>query len=197
MSEVLRGAVRWEAPAFGEPPPGETLSAEEVAAVLEQARSEGHAQGLAEGLKAGQQEIARQVQRLQQLHRAMSNPLDQIDEDIQRRVVTLALTLAEQVLRVEIARDPEILLPLVREAVAQLAPNSEPPSIHLNPDDLTTLRERLGEEAARWELVADARVAAGGCRVHSGYMEIDATLETRLAAVFAQLQDDVDEVLQS
>lgn len=199
MSEAARGYQPWIAPSIDPADAAQAVSAEEVAAVLEQARREGYQQGHAEGFSAGEKDVRQRVQRLEQLHRALSRPLEQVDEEIQRRIVSLSLSLAQQVLRAELSLHPERLLPLVREAVGQLSPGDEVPTIHLHPGDAALLRELLDDsgEGEHWQLVPDERVSAGGCRVHSGYMEIDATLQTRLQTMEAQLQALFEVEMQS
>ena len=51
------------------------------------------------------------------------------------------------------------------------------------------MREVLGgdSEEAPWRLLEDPGVGRGGCRVESQYSRVDATVEGRLQAVFAQV----------
>jgi len=207
MSDSALQYQPWVAPSISPGDGASGVSPEEVAEVLEQARREGFEQGRSEGFKqghtegfrAGDKDVRQRVQRLEQLHQALSQPLEQIDEDIQRRIVELSLSLARQVVRVELDLRPEQLLPLVREAVAQLAPGRDAPDIHLHPGDAAMLRDLLAQsgEGADWQLVADDRVSAGGCRVHSGFMEVDATLETRLETVTGRLRATLEAEQQS
>lgn len=204
MSEAVRDYTPWVAPSItpgddaGEP---EQLSAEALEAVLDQARREGRAEGRAEGLalglKEGREEVRKRLQRLDGLHAAFDRPLAQVDEQVQRRLAELSLALAAQVTRVEFSQRPEALLPVVRDAVAALPPSREPPRLHLNPADAKLLRELLAEAGigADWQLVDDGGVAAGGVVVRCAFTEVDATLETRLAAMAEGFRAQLEEAL--
>jgi flagellar assembly protein FliH len=89
---------------------------------------------------------------------------------------------------------PEITLTLVREAL-ELAAGSAQVRIHLHPDDRAALgdqvqlliREMSGLGSA--ELVADAAVTRGGCRVETRFGVIDQQFEAQLARIEEELTD--------
>ena len=60
----------------------------------------------------------------------------------------------------------------------------------LNPSDRDLVAEHLREEldAAGWTLQPDDQISRGGCRVTSANGELDATWESRWAAVKAQVR---------
>ncbi|MEI2829535.1 HrpE/YscL family type III secretion apparatus protein [Pseudomonas mosselii] len=101
---------------------------------------------------------------------------------------------------------PDIVLTLAatRQALAQVSPR-EPLVLHVRPDQLDEVRQRLDEvlvqfpEAGPAELSADARLALGGCRLEAEDCVIDASIEGQLAALqraLAQRHAD-DEVVTS
>lgn len=159
-------------------------TAEEIEQIREAARQEGYEAGFAEGREAGQQaaeEAARTlVGELQQLHDAFQSALTDMDQTVAESLLELAVEIARQLSRSQIAADPDYLLPLVREAVATLPLHHAHIVVHVHPDDAAKLRphlESLGGNSA--QLIEDLNVSPGGCQVRAGTSEIDASIETR------------------
>jgi len=187
------------------------LTAEEIEAIQEEAYREGFEQGERDGLAAGQQvidgEVAQllaqrellqqeqqaleqQAANLQQMMDQFAEPIAAVGERLQRELVTLALSVARQVVRQELQRDPALLLPLVREALAALPLAAQSIRLHLHPDDATLVRQQLtpsDDEPQRWRVVEDRAITAGGFRIESDRSRIDATLEKRLDEVVSRL----------
>ena len=100
--------------------------------------------------------------------------------------VHLAAAIAKRMIRSELTRQPEITLNLVREAL-ELAAGSAEVRIHFNPDDHQALgtqvqvlmQEMSGLGSA--EVIADAGVTRGGCRVETRFGTIDQQFEAQLA----------------
>ena len=84
---------------------------------------------------------------------------------------------------------PELILPVVKEAVATLHPNVGHPVLFLHPDDAALVRTHLGDQLAHnnWRILEDPALTRGGCRVEVGASEVDATLETRWRRVIEQI----------
>ncbi len=110
----------------------------------------------------------------------------------ERQAVHLATAIAGRICRQELARQPEITLQLVREAL-ELAGGGGRVRLLLNPDDYAALGrqiERVVSEATRiasTDIVADPRIARGGCRVETEFGAIDQQLEAQLARIEQEL----------
>lgn len=106
--------------------------------------------------------------------------------------VHVAAMIARRVIRREISRQPEITLTMVREALELAAGNSQL-RIHLNPADHQVLgtqvemlvRELSGMAAA--ELIPDAEITPGGCRVETRFGIIDQQIESQLKRIEEEL----------
>ncbi len=104
-----------------------------------------------------------------------------IEQHVAEQLLATALEIANQVLRQSLQVKPELLLPVVREAVAALQLSSGHPALLAHPDDAALIRAHMGEHLAHnnWRIIEDPAITRGGCRVELGASEVDATLETR------------------
>lgn len=171
-------AVPETAPAMGEAAAAVALpTAEEVERIHREAHEAGYAAGYEEGAVAARDE----AQQLAALGERLRGDLQTIDQDVSEQLLALAVEIAGQVLRQSLQVRPELLLPVVREAVASLSLHHGHPALFLNPADAELVRRHLGEQLAHngWRIIEDGDIAAGGCRIEAGASEVDATLQTR------------------
>lgn len=189
---------RWELPVMGEKRTRveeeeaqvEPLTAEQIEAIQNQAYQEGFEQGRKEGLKAGQNEIDAAVQRLAQVMQALSEPLKSVDEQVEEELIALAMAVARQIVRREIQQDPQQIIAVVREAMAELPSAARNVRIYLHPDDAALVREAFSteeDETAPWKIVEDMVLTRGGCRIESDTSRVDAGVEKRLNSIMAEL----------
>lgn len=161
-------------------------------------------QGRADAAKAAQQEAAEQAkqdleQRLATLTPALTAAIHEIRQSKEawrahweKNVVSLATAIASRIIRGEVARAPEVTLTLVREAL-ELAAGATRVSLHLHPADHEALGENVQSivsqfaKTAHAEVVADADVSPGGCRVVTEFGEIDQRIESQLARIEEEL----------
>jgi flagellar assembly protein FliH len=171
---------------------------EQISAIQEQARQEGydagHAEGRAAGLAEGREEAAREADRLRSLADAFSTEVGKADETISQQTLDLSIDLARALLKSALAIRPELVIPIVREAVRYLPALHQPALLFLNPDDAVLVRERIGDELTKmgWQLSDDAQLERGGCRVETASNQIDASLPTRWQRLTAALSKHSD-----
>ncbi|MES1196097.1 MAG: FliH/SctL family protein, partial [Steroidobacter sp.] len=122
----------------------------------------------------------------------LAKPLQQLDKDVETQLVSLAFTIAKHVVRRELRIDPSQVIAIVRDTVNLLPLAQRNVRVHLHPEDARLLRERLAEPHSEraWTIVEDPVMARGGCRVSTDTSQIDARLETRLAAIFSHLMGE-------
>ena len=170
---------RWELPHL--------LTANHVERIQKQAYDEGFARGQADGLQAAQTETQARLAQLAQILGLLAAPLKELDERIEQELVTLALQATRLLVRRELKADPGLVLAAVREAMAALPAAARQVRLHLHPEDAQLVREHFkpGEEQHSWRVVDDPSLTRGGCRVVTETSQIDATLESRLTAIFA------------
>ncbi len=193
--EKLTAWQRWEAPNFeaGGFRAGDVAlpTASQIEEIQRQAREEGFQAGHAEGLQKAVQEN----QRLSDLLGLIEL---QMDEQVAQELLDLSLDIARQMLHQALKVDPELLLGVVREAIATLPHFNQGAHLVLHPDDAALVRERMGEQLTHsgWKIFEDTRIERGGVRLDTTNSQIDASLETRWKRVVAALGQDTSWLIQ-
>jgi flagellar assembly protein FliH len=188
------------------PPMAPMISEEELEAIREAARqqgyAEGHEEGLAtghasgheDGLELGRLEAAAELAHLQELATTFGHAVTEADEAIAADVLELALHLAKNMVRTAFVVRPELILPVVREAVDYLPTLQQPALLILNPEDALIVKGGIGHELEKtgWRIVEDAGVARGGCRIDTASNQIDAQIASRWQRLSHALGRDVE-----
>ncbi len=128
-------------------------------------------------------------QRIEALVAAFAQRMQAIEREAADDVVGLAIEIARHALRATPALRPETIVPVVQEALASVVDESVRMHLHLNPSDAALVRDELGARlaSASCEIVADASITAGGCRIETPRARVDATVETRWRRTLAAL----------
>lgn len=177
------------APAAPAAPAMQFPTAAELEALREGARAEGYAEGLEEGRAAGRAEayeagradVAAEMDTLRAMAASFSGAVTAADETIASDVLDLALHLARSMVRTAFTVRPELIIPIVREAIDYLPVLQQPAILALNPDDIEIVRAALSDELDKggWRVVADPQVGRGGCKVDTASNQIDAQAAAR------------------
>lgn len=167
---------------------------------LAQGRQDGLAQGLAEGKQAGRdQALAEARERLTQLVQSLAQTAAALDAGRRQleaqgltEVIALAATIARRVTKRQGIVDPQVLLANLGEAM-KLAVSSADIRIGLHPSQIALLQSALPDFLKTWphlqhvELIEDAAIAPGGCRIFTCHGQVDADLNTQLDRVIDAL----------
>lgn len=154
-----------------------------------EAYKEAFEQGLAEGREAGNAQVRAQVEKLEGMFYDLTKPFEELDAEVERELLTLAMALARQIVRRELKTDPTQIIGIVREAIAALPVAARDVRVHLHPEDAAVVRQNLAptESDRAWQMVEDPVMARGGCQVATATSRVDARLETRLGAILSEL----------
>jgi flagellar assembly protein FliH len=141
----------------------------------------------------------RVARRMEALVPALEKIVHQIDEEKgemlsrwQRSALRVIAAIAERVIRRELTQKPEITLELIAEAL-RLATGAADITLHINPGDYEQMGpqiERLSATIARLapsQIVPDASVSPGGCRVETTFGVIDQQIESQLRRIEEEL----------
>ena len=109
-------------------------------------------------------------------------------------MLDLAIEISRAMLKSAFTIRPELVIPVVKDAVRYLPALQQPAMLYLSPDDLALVKSRIGDELTKlgWQLTDDAELESGGCRVETANNQIDASLPTRWQRVTAALGKDSD-----
>jgi flagellar assembly protein FliH len=182
---------RWEMSSFAQNPK-ETSSfnhkrrepanaPSKVAEIFESVRQEAYTKGMQEGFAVGMAKAKEATQRDKQKFSAMAlafgDALAAADEKIEQNILELALDIAKAMLKAQLNANPEVILPIVRDAIHYLPYVQKPARIFVHHDDAKILREQLGDELSEqvWQIQEDNNIERGGCMVETGANQIDAT----------------------
>jgi len=189
-TSAAAGATLWTAPDMGglmAPPALATVGG--LVDLQAEAHKEAFDQGLAEGREAGRADVRAQVERFAGMIDALAQPFEQLDADVERELLTLAMALARQIVRRELKADPSQIIGIIREAIAALPVAAREVRVHLHPEDAAVVRENLAapERERAWVMVEAPIMARGGCRITTATSRLDAPLESRLTAILSEL----------
>jgi flagellar assembly protein FliH len=194
--EKLTAFQRWEMGSFDRPPAVEQVAPEPIsqervrlptADEVENIHQEAHKAGYAAGYEEGTARARTEALRFHTLAEELEQALTQIDQSVGDNLVSLAVELAEQMVRQSLAIKPDLVLATIRETLQQIFhPHA---TIHLHPADAELLRRFTDEHPshAGHRIFEDATVARGGCRVEAGSSQIDATMRTRWRRIIENL----------
>ncbi len=192
MSEDRVRPARWDVPAIDGGGGKGYLTAGRLEALQKEAYEEAWQKGHADGLAAGEATSRERVERLDQLLVALARPFDELDDQIEKQLVELAMTVVRQLFRREIKMNPSHVIGVVREAIQLLPIASRNVRVHLHPDDAALVRECLSpaEGELAWGIVEDPLTSRGGCHVTTDNSQIDATADARLNDAIRRIVGD-------
>ncbi|VCU69935.1 Flagellar assembly protein FliH [Pigmentiphaga humi] len=185
---VTAQAATQAAPAAGPAEPQPAVDPAEVERIKTAAFDEGYAAGYDQGSAAAR----REAEQLRQAALAASDVFARFETELAPRLIDLAVEIARQVIRRELAQESHAVLAVVRDAFDQLTGGETGRQLLLHPADVQLVRAHLGEELelGQWKIVEDSAMAPGGCRIATQQSDIDATLPTRWKRTLAALGQD-------
>jgi flagellar assembly protein FliH len=157
--------------------------------IEQRAFERGREQGFAEAAQIAQQVRGQHAAQIATVLGELRGRFTELESSAADAVITLAFSIARQVLRFETSVRADAVLPAVREALTLVIDQHAAPRVVLHPDDLELVRDSL-EADGRLKgaaFIADAAIERGGCRVETPHGDIDATLATRWQRVLADL----------
>lgn len=159
---------------------------EAIDALYKKAEAQGLAAGKAQ-FEAQTAQLQERISRLDAALQTLARPLAELDVEVEKQLVHLAMTVAKHVVRRELRIDPTQVVGIIRSTVSLLPASARDVRVHLHPEDATLVREKLAEPHAEraWTVIEDPIMARGGCRVTTDHAQIDARLDTRIGAAIS------------
>jgi flagellar assembly protein FliH len=203
FSAGVAAIERWSLPEVDGPVigrvPDERKAAAAAAAIARIAREESEARGYEAGLaRAHTQmqghiaELDARIKRLDSVLQLLSSPLRELDTEVEKMLLHLALAVGKQLARRELRIDPAQVIAIIRESLGQLPSAAREVRVLLHPEDAAIVRERLTAPANEraWTIVEDPTLSRGGCVVRTENSQIDARLDSRINSVIASALGD-------
>ena len=118
----------------------------------------------------------------------LAQPFAELDAEVEATIVTLAVTIARQLLFDALKVEPDRIVAVVRAGLLALPASERQVLVELHPDDLAIVREALSQAPRQaWELRENAALTRGGCLIESQVSRIDASVENRLENVISHV----------
>jgi flagellar assembly protein FliH len=150
-------------------------------------RAEGYEKGYAEGearAKAlGQEQTLDQKNQLAELINSVTLAVATHHEQAQVAVVELIAQIAQQLCYRELQSDNASIAAVVSDAMSALPVGEKNICLQLNPADLAMLQSMPELLKPEWNIVSDAAMQAGGCRISSENSLIDFSASKRLQEI--------------
>ncbi|MCB1644919.1 MAG: hypothetical protein KDI36_05680 [Pseudomonadales bacterium] len=157
----------------------------------------GEKKGLAQGEAAGRQQaeatfaqlVASQKELMSGLVSALRNPVAEIENDLLATLAPLVRGVAEAVIFAELKQHPEQIRQIVQAGLDAMPHGAGRVEIVVNPQHAEFVRDMLTPDDVPVEIVPDAGLAPGSCKINAPHTQLDNTLSKRLrqslASVFA------------
>jgi len=155
-------------------------------------REEGKKEGIKQGYEESKHLVEAQVEKFIGLLKSLSEPFNQMDEEVESSIVHLSLLIAKQVIKRELKQNPEHIITVVKEALKVLPVANKKVSITLHPDDAALLKEGFpkDEKIEDWRFIEDAAITPGGCLINTNVSQIDQTIEQRISEIITRVLDE-------
>ena len=153
--------------------------------IAAEAEAAGREAGFAAGVEAAREEIAVARQALEAAAREVEATGEAALDRMEVQAAELALALARKILSASLEVQPELVVDVVRSALRRVAERDRL-VVEVNPDDFALLRTEIEGVADSLggfhglEVVAERRVARGGCLLRTTEGEIDAGIDEQL-----------------
>ena len=127
-----------------------------------------------------------------QLQTLLSNlvqDLHKIDQHVADDLLDLVIVLTKKMVTQALKLKPELIVPIVQEAIRNLPNVMQHPRLYLHPDDAKIVHLHLDDQLTQdnWSIREDAQLARGGCRIEANGSEIDASLEIRWQRILSAI----------
>jgi len=184
----------WQAPFFEQT---ETPQVEiPVAELRAVAQAHGFQSGREEGLAQGLAEAKEIVHRMAAVADELAQPFRGLDAQVTRELARMAMLLAQQIVRRELAIDSTVVADIVAQAMSTLYKLDGELVVFLNPADAACVRELTAAsgvlDGKSWKIVEDASLSPGGCQVKTPTSFVDGSVEKQMEVIFANLIDACD-----
>ncbi len=156
----------------------------------QEAFDEGYKNGLDSGNSTATEKNSNNVYALENMVTNLSEPLKKLDTEVEEQLLNLVVLITKQIIRRELKIDQGQIVSVIREAVSLLPLASRNIEVRIHPDDHGLVMEKLSQDAKENQKItftADPSLNRGDCFVVTDSSQIDASIESRLNAIIANM----------
>ncbi|MGF1702743.1 flagellar assembly protein H [Photobacterium makurazakiensis] len=161
---------------------------------FEQGVKDGHEQGLMQGFQEGKEHFVKAASPFDQMHKKMAMLFAEHERRQREQVCELVQKVAQQVIRGELALQPQQILTLIDETLESLPGEPDGLKVRMAREEFAHIEKVASDKIQEWNIVCDDTLRQGECRVATKTAEADAGCEQRLdtciAAVKSHLLDE-------
>lgn len=163
-------------------------TADELEEIYSQAQKEGYEQGYLDGMNKAAEHLAEKEQYLGSILNLLNQPYENLADNVTESIKQLSISIAAHIVRREINHDENTVMAAVNKSLGVLKGVRHHISLYLNPDDVDLVKSMLSvNELTAIDLCADIAITRGGCRVETETSTVDATIESQLNEIAAEI----------
>jgi flagellar assembly protein FliH len=159
---------------------------------LEQEKKRAFDQGYQEAAAQAQIEWDAKLDLISNVAEALNQPLKDIDLIIQEKSVELAISIAKQIVRRELALDSGQIVSAVKQAIELIPKDGEQINIHINPKDEQHINPLFSsnDKLSKYNIIQDPTISIGGCKASTDYSLVDLSIDKQIANITTQIFGD-------
>ena len=161
---------------------------------FEQGIQQGCEQGMKQGIEEGKAQFIQATAPFAQMHQQTAELFADYERRQREQVCELVQKVAQQVIRCELALQPQQIMALVEETLESLPGEPQGLKVKMAREEFTHLEKVASDKIDEWNIVCDDTLRQGECRVVTKNAEADAGCEQRLdtcmSAVKGHLLDE-------
>ena len=160
----------------------------------QQGYQEGMEAGLAEGRQAGEVQLQQMIEAIKFQFVDLVRLRRKVMLDMEPEIVRLSWEIAKRVVGDELKSNREVIVGIVRSALATLGERDEI-NIRVNPQEFETVKghqkalEAMIEGLKKFVIQADGAIEPGSCSIETNLGNVDARIETQFEAIRLGLEE--------
>ena len=142
-----------------------------------------------EGFNAGLQQAQADLETFRNTLGAFIDAKDRVFDEIAPNIMSIAIDVAEKIIKTEVKTDPQIVLDTVLDVLKTLSKNEPKIMLRINPVQVQYIKDTLPEEVrllgmeTKLSIISDETITEGGCIVQTNNGIVDASIEAQLDIV--------------
>ncbi|MBC5635960.1 flagellar assembly protein FliH [Ornithinibacillus sp. BX22] len=162
--------------------------------LIEQARQEGFQAGFEQGKVESLEQYHHLIEQANGIIEASKLDYQSTVEKSEETILTLAVHVAKKIIKQEIDKEPDLFLPIVKDAISTIKDQREV-TIYLHPENYEYILsqknelEKILESKATLSIYINEALEVGSCVIEHPFGKIDASIHTQLSKIYEVLHE--------